>query len=60
VGLLLDNEDHTDMRKLAEKAEGLQALHQPQGHDLHTVVITANSVASTQVPASPEEDLVAA
>jgi hypothetical protein len=53
VRVLLAHDDHTDMRKLAEKADGLLALHQPQGHELAAVAVAA-------APEVAEEDGVAA
>jgi hypothetical protein len=49
VRVLLAHEDHSDMRKLAEKADGLLALHQPQIHEL-------TAVAATTAAAIPDED----
>jgi hypothetical protein len=48
------------MRKLAEKADGLLALHQPQSHDLHAVVAASITAVGAQPPASQKDDLVAA
>jgi hypothetical protein len=41
VRVLLACKDHLDMRKLAEKADGLLALHQPQSHDIQVVATMA-------------------
>jgi hypothetical protein len=60
VRVLLAHDDHSDMRKLAEKADGLLALHQPQGHDLQAVVVAACSAGSSAPPAAPEDDLTVA
>jgi hypothetical protein len=54
VRVLLAQDDHADMRKLAEKADALLALHQPQGHDL-TVVAAAMPSETAE-----EESVVAA
>jgi hypothetical protein len=53
VKVLLAHDDHTDVRKLAEKADGLLALHQPQGHELA-------AVAAVATPDVAEEDAVPA
>jgi hypothetical protein len=57
---LLAHDDHSDMRKLAEKADGLLALHQPQGHYLQAVAIAACSAGSSAPPPAPEDDLTVA
>jgi hypothetical protein len=49
VRVLLAHEDHADVRKLAEKADGLLALHQPQSHEL-------TAVAAATAAATPEDD----
>jgi hypothetical protein len=48
------------MRKLAEKADGLLALHQPQGHDLQAVAITTCAAGGSAPPAVLEDDLMVA
>jgi hypothetical protein len=53
VRVLLAQDDHADMRKLAEKAFALLALHQPQGHDLTAVA------AATPSETVEEESVVA-
>jgi hypothetical protein len=53
VRVLLAQDDHADMRKLAEKADALLALHQPQGHDLTAVA------AATPSETVEEESVVA-
>jgi hypothetical protein len=54
VRVLLAHDDHTDILKLTEKADGLLALHQPQGHDLTAVA------AATPSETPQEESVVAA
>jgi hypothetical protein len=54
VWVLLAHEDHSDMRKLAEKADGLLALHRPQSHDIPVMATTA------AIAAVEEETTVAA
>jgi hypothetical protein len=54
VRILLAHDDFTDTRKLAEKADGLMAIHQP-----HAAEVTALAAATAdQQP--PESDTVAA
>jgi hypothetical protein len=60
VRVLLAHDDHSNMRKLAEKADDLLALHQPQGHDLQAVAVAACSAGSSAPPAAPEDDLTVA
>jgi hypothetical protein len=56
IRVLLAHEDQSDMRKLAEKADALLALHHPQGHD-----VAAAAVAAVSPPATAEgEGAVAA
>jgi hypothetical protein len=51
IRVLLAHEDQSDMRKLAEKADALLALHQPQGHD-----VAVAAVAAASPPASAEDE----
>jgi hypothetical protein len=51
IRVLLAHEDQSDMRKLAEKADALRALHQLQVHD-----VTVAAVAAGPPPATTEED----
>jgi hypothetical protein len=55
VRILLADEDPKDTRRLAEKADQLMALHQPQVHD-----VAAVAGAAPAVPADSSEATVAA
>jgi hypothetical protein len=43
VRILLAQDDHADMRKLAEKTDALLALHQPQTHDINAITAAFES-----------------
>jgi hypothetical protein len=53
VRILLAHEEHLDLKKLAEKADALMALHKPQHHDVAAVSAGPPEVAA-------EKDTVAA
>jgi hypothetical protein len=55
VRVLLAQDDHADMRKLAEKAHALLALHQPQTHDINAI-----AAGNVQPATNAGEDMVAA
>jgi hypothetical protein len=57
VRVLLAQDDTSDMRKIAEKADALVALHQPQHHDV--AAVAAVGPAAENSP-SADEDTVAA
>jgi hypothetical protein len=54
VRILLAHDDFSDTRKLAEKADGLMAIHQPHAPDVTAVAAAAAELAIT------EQDTVAA
>jgi hypothetical protein len=56
VRILLGDEDPADTRRLAEKADQLMALHQPQVHDVAAVA----AAASSEPGDSPEATVAAA
>jgi hypothetical protein len=53
VRILLAHEEHLDLKKLAEKADHLMALHKPQLHDVA-------AVSAGPPEAAAEDDTVAA
>jgi hypothetical protein len=58
VRVLLVQDDTSDMRKLAEKAEALVALHQPQHHDVTAVAAVGQALENN--PTADEETVAAA
>jgi hypothetical protein len=58
VRVLLAQDDTSDMRKLAEKADALVALHQPQHHDVTAVAAVGQT--SENNSAADEETVAAA
>jgi hypothetical protein len=60
VRVLLAQDDHADMRKLAEKADALLALHQPQTHDINAIAASSVAAGNLQPATDAGEDTVAA
>jgi hypothetical protein len=58
IRVLLSQNDHTDMRAVAEKADDLVAIHQPKHHDITAVAAATNT--AQELPDGEEEDTVAA
>jgi hypothetical protein len=48
------------MRKLAEKADALLALHQPQTHDINAIAASSVAAVNVQPSTGVDEDTVAA